>query len=666
MFRSHIQKMENRGAELIVPDFAKGLEWFNSSPLSFKDNLKGKIVVLDFWTYCCINCMHVLPKLHQLEKKYARDPVVFVGVHSAKFINEQFSENIRKAILRYDIVHPVVNDSSMSMWKALGVTGWPTFVVVGPKGNLLFSTSGEMGVDDLDAYISAILNYYPQKEFNQNPLPLPLEKNKSLKESLLSFPGKIAIDNPGRRLFISDSNHNRIVVVSIEGNFIDEIGSGEAGLKDGEFSKAQFYHPQGLVYHDNCLFVADTENHALRKIDFDYRKVVTLAGNGKQGDDYVGGNKGKEQMLNSPWDVTFDGIRNKLFIAMAGSHQIWTYDLANERIEVFSGTGMEENLNSTRRLYAAWAQPSGLAIEKENLYIADSESSTVRSIKLKDGSTSTLVGGEDQRPYNLFSFGDKDGIGDQAKLQHPLAVLWLANEKCLIVADTYNHKLKKLDPFSRSIKTWIGTGKPGQTDGSSAQAQFAEPSGLALFSEETLFVADTNNHAIRQVSVATGEVSTLELKNVPKHKIGLGRQEAKAQAFHTLTRLPLIKMQSGAQGSFILNIACPPGFHQTPDASNYWQFLTTSSFGMSIQPENLSGVFTLGVPIEIPFHIEFSEAIVKNENHFITMEVVAYFCDDVNTGTCYFEALLFEIPFEEGLERHINIPLNYTLKKGLA
>jgi thiol-disulfide isomerase/thioredoxin len=517
VFNDHIQNMEGRANELMIPDFARGLDWFNSAPLSFKRELKGKVVVLDFWTYCCINCIHVLPDLAALEKKYADEPVVFIGVHSAKFLNEKNSENIRQAILRYDISHPVVNDVEMSLWRTLGISSWPTFIVVGPKGNMLFSFSGEGKRKNIDESISSILKYYPREDFNRTPLSRILEKEKRLPQSPLYFPGKLAVDRQNRRLFISDSNNHRIVVVTIEGDFIEIIGSAIEGFQDGNYSQVRFNRPQGIAYHKDVLYVADTENHALRKVDLITKTVTTLAGNGTQGFDYRGGNKGREQVLSTPWDVAVLPEKNWLFLAMAGTHQIWVYDLETTRARAYSGSGAEQNLNSDNPLHAAWSQPSGLTIGDGYLFIADSESSSIRSIALASGQTQTLVGGDVLHPTNLFCFGDQDGQGSQVRLQHPLGLLWLQKERRVLVADTYNHRVKILDPMSKTLTTWAGSGKPGYRDGNGEDAQFSEPSGIALSPDETyVFIADTNNHCIRRIYLQMRVVDTLTLKNMPQ------------------------------------------------------------------------------------------------------------------------------------------------------
>lgn len=493
MFKQHIQMMEEK--EIVVPDFDSNLNWFNSERLSFDKNLKGKIVVLDFWTYCCINCIHVLPDLKFLEEKYKDTPVVFIGVHSAKFDNEKDSENIKDAILRYEISHPVVNDPEMHLWTRLGVTSWPTFAVISPRGHIIYATSGEGKREILDTFIHSALQYY-QSELNETPIAIKLEKKV---KSTLSYPGKLAIDSINKRLFISDSNHHRIVITDLDGKIGDTISSSYPGLQDGDYQNCRFNRLQGLLYHQDLLFVADSENNALRCVDLKKKQVKTIT-----------------EGLNTPWDLCLGdlclGSDESIYIAMAGTHQIWKYDLKSNQASVFSGTGAEMNLNHRNKNSAAWAQPSGITASQNALYIADSESSSIRVIDLNSNATDTLVGGDSNHPQNLFHFGDQDGQAPHALLQHPLGVLWLENEKKVIVADTYNHRIKALDPLTKTIETWAGNGKPGFKDGQGIDAQFREPSGFALSPDQnTLYIADTNNHCIRLLNIKTKEVTTLNV-----------------------------------------------------------------------------------------------------------------------------------------------------------
>ncbi|KAF5739976.1 NHL repeat-containing protein 2 isoform X1 [Tripterygium wilfordii] len=409
-FVNYISDLDSKGTAAVVPEFPNNLDWLNTAPLQFRRDLKGKVVLLDFWTYCCINCMHVLPDLEFLEKKYKDTPFTVVGVHSAKFDNEKDLEAIRNAVLRYNISHPVVNDGDMYLWRELGVNSWPTFAIVGPNGKLLAQISGEGHRKDLDSLVEAALQFYGRKRMLDNtPLPLSLEKDNDprLFTSPLKFPGKLEMDVRNNRLFISDSNHNRIVVTDLDGNFITQIGSsGDQGLRDGSFDDATFNRPQGLAYNarKNLLYVADTENHALREIDFVSETVRTLAGNGTKGSDYEGGAKGTTQLLNSPWDVCFEPFNEKVYIAMAGQHQIWEHNTMDGITKAFSGDGYERNLNGSSSTNTSFAQPSGISLSPDlkEVYIADSESSSIRAVNLKTGGSRLLAGGDAIFPDNLF------------------------------------------------------------------------------------------------------------------------------------------------------------------------------------------------------------------------------------------------------------------------
>ncbi|XP_021320322.1 NHL repeat-containing protein 2 isoform X3 [Sorghum bicolor] len=482
--KKYLAEFESGGSATYVPEFPRKLDWLNTAPLQFGRDLKGRVVLLDFWTYCCINCMHVLPDLEFVEKKYKEKPFTVVGVHSAKFDNEKDLEAIRNAVLRYNVTHPVVNDGDMYLWRELGVNSWPTFVLIGPNGKVLAQISGEGHRKDLDEVIGAALEFYEEKELLRNdPLPLALEKDKDsrLLTSPLKFPGKLAVDVQNNRLFISDSNHNRIVVTNLEGQFICQVGSSEEGLLDGPFDAALFNRPQGLAYNSkrNILYVADTENHALREINFVDETVRTLAGNGTKGSDYKGGGQGTNQVLNSPWDVCYDPTEETVYIAMAGQHQIWKHIVRDGVTKVISGDGYERNLNGSSATSTSFAQPSGisLASEMQELFVVDSESSSIRVVNLKTGGSRLLAGGDPVFPENLFRFGDYDGTGSDVLLQHPLGVAY-ASDNQVYIADSYNHKIKKLDPVTRKVTTIAGTGRAGYKDGPGLAAQLSEPAGL--------------------------------------------------------------------------------------------------------------------------------------------------------------------------------------------
>jgi len=262
--------------EVNAPDFPLGAEWLNTEkPLSLRD-LRGKIVLLDFWTYCCINCMHIIPDLKKLEAKYPNQLVV-IGVHSAKFLNEKGTEQIRQAILRYGIEHPVINDKDFEVWQSYTAKAWPTLVLINPKGKVVGSHSGEGIYDIFDHVIGQMTAYFRAKnELDEKPISFKLEKF-SAPPSLLAYPGKVLADEKSDRLFISDSNHNRIIITTLDGMVLDVIGDGAIGAKDGSFAEAEFNHPQGVALHKegagDTLYICDTENHLIRRADLKARTV---------------------------------------------------------------------------------------------------------------------------------------------------------------------------------------------------------------------------------------------------------------------------------------------------------------------------------------------------------------------------------------------------------
>ncbi len=251
--------IDNKRLEGLVhaPDFPADMEWLNTDrPFSLQD-FRGKIVLLDFWTFCCINCIHVIPDLKKLEAKYPNELVV-IGVHSAKFTNEKGTESIRQAILRYEIKHPVVNDKDFEIWQSYDVHSWPTLVLINPNGRIIGVQSGEDIFELFDGILQQAIPYFERKgQLKRSPLKLELEENKK-PNSLLSFPGKISADAKTNRLFISDSNHNRIIITDEKGGIQDVIGNGSIGGEDGSFDSASLNHPQGTFAEGDKLYIADT------------------------------------------------------------------------------------------------------------------------------------------------------------------------------------------------------------------------------------------------------------------------------------------------------------------------------------------------------------------------------------------------------------------------
>jgi DNA-binding beta-propeller fold protein YncE len=499
--------MSEPASRVRAPELSGALEWFNvPAPLSLRA-LRGKVVLLDFWTYGCVNCMHILPELKRLEEKYG-DALVVIGIHSAKFTNERQSDNIRRIIVRYDISHPVANDASFAIWQAYGARAWPTQVLIDPEGYVVAAASGEGNAEAFDKAIAAVIHVFDEQGgIDRTPRAGTSGTTGTTGTTgTLAFPGKVLADEASGRLFIADSSHHRVLVATLDGRVTDAIGSGGFGWADGAFEDARFYRPQGLALdaaRRDVLYIADTENHRVRGADLASRRVTTIAGTGRQVPYGGMGGAALETSLSSPWDLAC--AARLVFVAMAGTHQIWMIDLDRGLAMPYAGSGREARADGTID-DAAFAQPSGLALEGATLYVADAESNIIRAIALPPvNRVLTLAGGD------LFEFGDADGAGDAVRLQHPLGVAWAGSR--VYIADTYNHRIKVLDPATRRVTAWAGNGEAGATDGTADRARFYEPGGLSA-GAGALYVADTNNHAIRRIDFASRRVTTVPISGV--------------------------------------------------------------------------------------------------------------------------------------------------------
>ncbi len=631
--------------------------WLNVAGPIDLDDLRGKFVVLDFWTYCCINCIHVLPELKKLERAYPNE-VVVIGVHSAKFETEQDTDNIREAVLRYEIEHPVINDPNHAVWANYMCRSWPSLRVIDPEGFLVAGNSGEIDFETLDGFFKRALTYYRENGLlDESPVRFDLERH-SVEETPLRFPGKLLADEANQRLFIADSNHNRIVICGTDGALIDIIGTGQIGADDGDFDTATFDHPQGMALLGETLYVADTENHLLRKVDLDAKQVTTIAGVGSQGrnawpglipnpvgqpklpDRFVG--PPKTTPINSPWALWIHD--DNLFIAMAGPHQIWKMPLDESEIGPYAGNGREDIVDGPllpSEPYAAgfssFAQPSGLASDGTSLFVADSEGSSIRAVPLSgEGEVTTVVGTADLAGGRLFTFGDVDGQGADVRLQHALGVVY--QDGTIYIADTYNNKIKKLDVASQTVETIAGTGDPGRSDDTPT---FDEPAGITL-AVGKLYVADTNNHAIRVIDLEGGNlVSTLTISGLDPP---VAQKPAREPVFPNATRVDLESVSVRPESNTLnlhVELVVPEGFKLNPDAPMGYQVRATGDGG-PLKREELGKWTQLPEPmaefnVSLPLNAEHGEAPLE-------LALTYYFCREGREGLCRVGSVIWSVP----------------------
>jgi sugar lactone lactonase YvrE/thiol-disulfide isomerase/thioredoxin len=647
-----------------APELESKAGWLNTDrPLRLSDELKGHVVLLDFWTYCCINCMHVLPDLEYLEKKYADQPFVVIGVHSAKFRNETDREAIRNAIFRYGVHHPVIIDTQFRLWNAYGAKGWPSFAVVGADGKLvpihtrfgtpLFITSGEGKREALDAAIGTALD-------DARNLGILATKKVEYKldaavpsASGLSFPGKVTgspmtADAPGY-VFIADSSHNRVIVTSwpdtrdgrAASRLVWTIGDTEPGLADGTITAARFQNPQGLFFDPSSrtLYVADTDNHAIRAIDIKALEadpaaaaVRTIAGTGKQVYDRVGGKAGTAQGMASPWDLLVHG--RTIYVAMAGTHQLWTIDLDTGVATAFAGSGVEDIIDGPLA-GAALAQPSALSMTPDGsrLYFADSETSAIRYVDMKAETVHTLVG------RGLFDFGDVSNTYARSRFQHCLGVaVWPQADDAghrLFVADSYNHKVKLVDIKAQRVRELLGVGRLEHAK-SADDLVLDEPGGVSYVQDvpprgPTLLIADTNNHRILVADPVKKTWSELLID-------GLTHDEPAAPDSPAIVRS--VRVKPGEPLKFLVTPALAEGTELNAEAPVGVRIFGAE--GVTVAQRTLrSGAFPIGV--EVPADAAAGGSVLR-------VELTYGVCTHGDQGVCMPASKAWEVRLETGGE----------------
>ena len=621
--------------DLVAPEFPAGLDWINvDNPLTMQ-GLLGKIVIFDFWTYGCINCLHVIPVLEQVEKKFA-DEVVVIGVHSAKFENEGQTENLRQIVQRYGIHHPVINDKDFEVWGDYDARAWPTIAIVNPRGNWLIRQSGEIPFETFDTYLSGMINYFDSLDedvIDRTPLELALEGAGDPGTALL-YPGKVLADEASNRLFIADSSHNRIIVATLDGReVLDVIGTSGRGWNDGNFDSATFDKPQGMALDGDLLYIADVNNHAIRLADLATRTVSTIAGNGIMGRQRIQfGVPIADPLsvsLRSPWDLEFDDD-GTLHVAMAGTHQLYIYQPDSGQLYPSVGNGREANLNDVSLANSELAQPSGLYYAGDGkLYFADSESSTIRLADFENDMVTVVSG---TTANHLFQFGDVDGALGDNRLQHALDVQG-APSGDLYIADTYNSRIKVIRAGDTATDTAFGLGGlGGYADGDTAVAEFDEPGGLS-YANGALYVADTNNHVIRTIDLDAGLVDTLEFSNPetlvidPESVTILGGNTADSK----VVQLDTQDVATG-EGTIRLSLSLPEDFKINPLINSKMNFVTN--------PEVVSVAGSVSI-LEKRVHIPVTFAAGEDE---FNAELTLYYCRDGAEGLCYIETVIYLVP----------------------
>ena len=424
------------------------------------------------------------PDLAALEKQFG-DKLLIVGVHSAKFQGEKGSDRILAAAQRFGLKHPVINDSDFRIWNNFNVEAWPTLILINDKGDVLRSWAGEGHRAEIAKAVSDAIGNPTIAPYKAAAFVRPDDNN-----GILSFPSRLAYDPASRQFFAADTGHNRIVGFLADGTVNFVIGTGAAGTNDGAYAVAQFDHPRGVAFMNGNLYVADTGNNEIRRVDFGLRSVATVAGTGALGSEPVRGTvAAKSASLASPWDIESAPDGKSVYIAMAGRHQIVAYDPAKQTLAPAAGSGAE-GIRDGDAQSAALAQPSALSAQGDTLFFADAESSSLRAFR--GGKVTTLIG------TGLFDFGLVDGTYPKAMLQHAQGLFAAAGK--IYLADTYNNAIRVYDRRTKTLSTL------------KLPAGALKEPGDVLPVGDLLYIADADDHAVKVVNLANGALSALALK----------------------------------------------------------------------------------------------------------------------------------------------------------
>ena len=468
-----------------APEFPDSTEWLNTDEPVRLENYRGKVILLDFWSYCHTNCLQSQADLQYLEKKYS-DGLVVVGIHSPKFAHERETASINKAITRQRVQHPVINDAKYDLWKRFRIKSWPSLIVIDTDGYILGVLSGPGRRQQIDGLIHKQLTYADLKN-TRDRTPFTLTEHPDSLQTL-NYPGRVLAEDD--RLYISDSGHHRVLECTQEGKILRCFGTKRKGFLDGALEDASFNNPQGLAKLGDYLYVADSGNHAIRRIQLQNGEVQTVIGDGRQGfvtnQDYADPSIAQ---LNYPWGLhVHDG---SLYISMAGSHQLWRWNLSMNQLSPFTGNG-QEGMHDGVANTTMFAQPSGISSADDKLFVADASSSSIRSISMPDVGVSTLVG------QGLHDYGNQDGPARMAKLQHPMDLAYDRKRDLIWICDTYNNKLKYFRMAARDVKSLDLVG-------------LDEPEGMSL-DGDFLWVVNTNQHKITRLDLVNGNADVIDIK----------------------------------------------------------------------------------------------------------------------------------------------------------
>ncbi len=592
-------------------EFPEKLEWLNvKKPLKLAD-FKGRVLVLFFWTGSNLKSLEILNNFRAFEIEH-KDKIKVIAIHSPRFKGESNLEYVRSSLIKNRIDLTVIHDPNFLIWRTYGINNWNSLLVIGEDSKVIGRYSIDKNLLRIDPIFEKLLNFdISGTEYNAKDESTYLEKNK-FPESLLSFPEKVIIDENGKDMYVSDSNHNRILIINRENGFIkDVIGNGQIGFDNGKFNQSSFNYPTGLVLRDKNLFIVDNKNHSLRKVDLEKKIVTLFSGTGKKGDEIVQNGFAPVTSFSFPYDITKEG--STLYLSNTGFNQFIKISPDSGKIEsLFSET---KDINYNPEFFSK----VGMTFSRETIYTTDSSSGSLKSINADFPSKVKIIIGN-----KAMNYGDTDGDQNIARLQFPKGIF--AKDDQVFIADTLNNKIKVFDLKKKTLKTLAGTGQKGSKNGNFSESTFNEPSNLYVYNSE-VFVSDTNNNCIRVLDLKKGDVSTFYISASPefiienKKKITPLKETFPHKSIIISPEILSLKLKLNISKKYIWD----------PNASFYFKITSsnpeTLNFGKNDIRyfENFTGE-TIFYPTEF-----------KEGNTDITIDSIIYFCDRENQSLCYYK-----------------------------
>jgi len=470
-------------ASPLAPELSDALEWINVDPVRLSE-CGGRVVVLAFFNQASAYSQNLIDTLHHFALKHPQQLQV-IGIHVPKYPFEREAARVADGVGRLGIRFPVASDPNYVAWQHYGIHGWPSLAIIDAGGGLRQVLAGEVVPQLVEETLQPLLSEAPM------PLdggPLAIAGRRQPGTATLHHPAGIAIGE--ERLYIADAGHHQVLECNLHGRVLTRYGTGHAELVDGSPEECAFDAPHGLLLHREALYVADTGNHALRRINLRTGRVETLAGSGRPGT--LTGPRIENPLeadLDRPWGLALDGER--LYVSLAGQNQVWAWETSTGALVHVAGSGQFGHADGNARS-ARMAHPAGLAVLQNTLYILESGSASLRRLSFNDGQLRTLVGG------GLFEFGHEDGPRERASLTCPQGLALQVDSPVLWLTDAGNDRVRTLRLGGGAVAT------------ARIEHTLRGPAAIAS-GAGAIWLVNTDAHQILRMDLESGEVAEVEV-----------------------------------------------------------------------------------------------------------------------------------------------------------